>query len=89
MTARMLAWKQPLIQRVRNSSLVERSSANNNRALSILPKLWIVRKDSGRRAFLFQQRRTVMCAVETGKENVGMSNDNPGEKPGHQKTQVS
>ena len=28
-TARMLAWKQPFIQRVRNSSLVERPCAEN------------------------------------------------------------
>ena len=38
----MLAWKQPFIQRVRNSSLVERLGVDNNRALSILPKLWIL-----------------------------------------------
>ena len=29
--ARMLAWKQPFIQRVRNSSLVEESGMDNNR----------------------------------------------------------
>eukprot|EP01023_Acetabularia_acetabulum_P057217 TRINITY_DN665_c0_g1_i3.p1 TRINITY_DN665_c0_g1~~TRINITY_DN665_c0_g1_i3.p1 ORF type:complete len:199 (-),score=0.61 TRINITY_DN665_c0_g1_i3:214-810(-) len=40
LTARMLAWKQPFIQRVRNSSLVERLGVDNNRAQSILPKLW-------------------------------------------------
>ena len=39
-TARMLAWKQPFIQRVRNSSLVEWRGMDNNRALSMLPKLW-------------------------------------------------
>eukprot|EP01023_Acetabularia_acetabulum_P057216 TRINITY_DN665_c0_g1_i2.p1 TRINITY_DN665_c0_g1~~TRINITY_DN665_c0_g1_i2.p1 ORF type:complete len:253 (-),score=1.77 TRINITY_DN665_c0_g1_i2:80-838(-) len=32
LTARMLAWKQPFIQRVRNSSLVERFGMDNNRA---------------------------------------------------------
>ncbi|CUO90010.1 Uncharacterised protein [Segatella copri] len=31
MTARMLAWKQPFIQRVRNSSLVEGPGMDNNR----------------------------------------------------------
>ena len=40
MTARMLAWKQPFIQRVRNSSLVEELGVDNNRVLSILPKPW-------------------------------------------------
>jgi len=39
LTARMLAWKQPFIQRVRNSSLVEPLGADNKRASSILPKL--------------------------------------------------
>ncbi len=40
MTARMLAWKQPFIQRVRNSSLVENSGVDNNRVLSRPPKTW-------------------------------------------------
>ena len=38
MTARMLAWKQPFIQRVRNSSLVEGGGMDNNRVLSCAPK---------------------------------------------------
>ena len=38
MTARMLAWKQPFIQRVRNSSLVERRRADDERALRPPPK---------------------------------------------------
>ena len=44
MTARMLAWKQPFIQRVRNSSLVERLRMDNNRASSVPPKLWIAQQ---------------------------------------------
>ena len=40
MTARMLAWKQPFIQRVRNSSLVEELGVDNNRVLNMLPKPW-------------------------------------------------
>jgi hypothetical protein len=36
----MLARKQPFIQRVRNSSLVERQGIDDNRASSILPKRW-------------------------------------------------
>ena len=39
-TARMLAWKQPFIQRVRNSSLVEELGVDNNRVLKLLPKPW-------------------------------------------------
>ena len=47
----MLAWKQPFIQRVRNSSLVEELGVDNNRVSNTLPKPW----DSlrvGRGAFL-------------------------------------
>ncbi|KWW24026.1 MAG: hypothetical protein F082_2039 [bacterium F082] len=40
MTARMLAWKQPFIQRVRNSSLVEGLGVDNNRVSNPLPKPW-------------------------------------------------
>ena len=38
-TTRMLAQKQPYIQRVRNSSLVERSCAENEPGLNTTPKL--------------------------------------------------
>lgn len=37
----MLAWKQLFIQRVRNSSLVERQGIDNDRALNYPPKTWI------------------------------------------------
>jgi len=33
-----MAWKQPFIQRVRNSSLVEGPRMDNNRVLSQMPK---------------------------------------------------
>ena len=36
----MLAQKQPRIQRVRNSSLAERSRAENTRGLNMPPKPW-------------------------------------------------
>ena len=36
----MLAWKQPFIQRVRNSSLVKELGVDNNRVLNLLPKPW-------------------------------------------------
>jgi hypothetical protein len=45
----MFAWKQQSIQRVRNSSLVERSRAENKRASNRAPKLWT--RKSGRGAF--------------------------------------
>ena len=38
MTARILTWKQPFIQRVRNSSLVEGGGVDYNRVLSCAPK---------------------------------------------------
>ena len=38
-TARMLVWKQPFIQRVRNSSLVEGTCVDNNRVSRQAPKV--------------------------------------------------
>ena len=46
----MLAWKQPFIQRVRNSSLVKELGVDNNRVSSMLPKPWDT-KCIGRGAF--------------------------------------
>ena len=74
---------------MRNSSLVERLGVDDNRALSIIPKLWIRRKAGCRGAFQLQRRCTVRCAGATGKENVGISNDKAGEKPARRKTKVS
>ena len=74
---------------MRNSSLVERSCAENNRALSILPKLWIDLRISGRGAFQCRRSQAVRSGGGTGKENVGMSNDKTGEKPVRRKTKVS
>ena len=82
-TARMLAWKQPFIQRVRNSSLVERPCVDDERASSVPPKPWIGRMTSGRGAFRFRRIRVVRRGGGPGKANVGMSNENPGGKPGH------
>lgn len=90
-TARMLAWKQPFIQRVRNSSLVERPRIDNERASSHVPKPWIVRlKYSGRRAFCTAMK--VNGATRAGacrKANVGISNDKGSEKLPHRKTKGS
>ena len=75
---------------MRNSSLVERQGIDNNRASSMAPKLRITpygvlvgehsKGDEGMPA-----RR----AGALGKANVGISNDNAGEKPAHRKTKVS
>ena len=83
----MLAWKQLFIQRVRNSSLVERQSVDNKRASSISPKFWT--RECGRGAFHMRRSRAVRFGGAYGKANVGISNDNAGEKPAHRKTKVS
>ena len=44
---------------------------------------------SGRGAFQQGRRCIVRYAGLAGKENVGISNDNAGEKPAHRKTKVS
>ena len=72
---------------MRNSSLVERSDVDNKRALSILPKLWV--HMDGRGAFQQHRRFGVSRIGVLGKANVGISNDNAGEKPAHRKTKVS
>ena len=74
---------------MRNSSLVERSCAENNRASSSLPKLWIVIYHSGRGAFQWRRSRTVRYGGVAGKANVGMSNDKTGEIPVRRKTKGS
>ena len=66
---------------MRNSSLVEQLCVDDNRALSILPKLWT--RKSGRGAFQLRRRWIVRSAGASGKENVGISNDKAGEKPAH------
>ena len=87
----MLAWKQLFIQRVRNSSLVERQSSD---------RAWIINgyqayhRSSGHVSVVgehsIQRRSSVVrhCGAY-GKANVGISNDNAGEKPAHRKTKVS
>ncbi len=44
---------------------------------------------SGRGAFYWPRRCTARYAGANRKENVGISNDNAGEKPAHRKTKVS
>ena len=63
---------------------------DNNRALSILPKLWMYSLLYVVGEHCIQRRRcTVRYAGADTKENVGISNDNAGEKPAHRKTKVS
>ena len=63
---------------------------DNKRALSVLPKLWILPYGSLVGEHSIQRRRcVVMHAGADRKANVGMSNDNAGEKPAHRKTKVS
>jgi hypothetical protein len=88
-TARMLAWKQPSIQRVRNSSLVERPCAENNRASSPPPKPWMPSDGHGRGALRQHRRCGASHAGAAAKADVGMSNDNAGGKPARRKTKVS
>ena len=80
----MLAWKQLFIQRVRNSSLVERQSVDNKRDHRSSGHVSVVGEHS------IQRRSSVVrhCGAY-GKANVGISNDNAGEKPAHRKTKVS
>ena len=88
MTARMLAWKQPFIQRVRNSSLVEGLGMDNNRVLNLLP----TPRDAyciGRGAFQVRRRRGTTLAGAPGNANVGISNDKEGEMPSRRKVKVS
>ena len=84
----MLAWKQLFIQRVRNSSLVERSRVDDERASSMAPKtgteITVVGEHSGRR-----RRSSGRNSGASGKENVGMSNDNARWKRAHRKPKVS
>ena len=74
----MLAWKQLFIQRVRNSSLVERQSVDNERASSIPPKFWAPNGAVGEHSIL-RRSRIVRFGGAYGKANVGISNDKAGE----------
>ena len=91
-TARMLAWKQPFIQRVRNSSLVERPCIDNERASSHVPKLWILRlerKVVGEHSASAVKGHGVSYPGACRKANVGISNDKGSEKLPHRKTKGS
>ena len=75
-TTRMLAQKQPLIQRVRNSSLVERLCAENLTGLRYKPKLRLHRKVRGRGALCKRRNSSVSGCGVYRSENAGMSSAN-------------
>ena len=72
----MLAQKQPLIQRVRNSSLVERLCAENSTGLNLSPKLRQCRNALGRGALHTRRNDSVSGRGVYGSENAGMSSAN-------------
>jgi hypothetical protein len=74
---------------VRNSSLVKRSGVDNVRDLNYLPKLWTLIYQSGRGTFYGRRSCVARHGEAHRKANVGISNDNLGEKPGHRKSKVS
>ena len=75
---------------MRNSSLVERQSIDNNRASSIVPKLRIVQQCTvvGEHSNIGEAEGSP-GGGEVRKANVGISNDKAGENPAHRKTKVS
>ena len=71
----MLAQKQPFIQRVRNSSLVERLCADNLTGLNLTPKLrqYLI---LGRGALYTRRNDSVSGRGVYRSENAGMSSAN-------------
>lgn len=78
---------------MRNSSPVEHEGAENNRGLSVIPKLWLLsflREWWRGRGALYTERR--YTATNTGlytSDYAGMSNDQKGENPFRRKPKVS
>ena len=71
----MLAQKQPLIQRVRNSSLVEWLCAENLTGLNHTPKLGM-QIMHGRRALYVRRSLSGSAGGEHTSENAGISSEN-------------
>ena len=63
MTARMLAWKQPFIQRVRNSSLVEGPGMDNLSQSSLLYSLSKLREFFGSLYLRVVLCVSALCAI--------------------------
>ena len=72
----MLAQKQPLIQRVRNSSLVECLCAEDITGLNIKPKLGIAHCAVVEERCVVGRRDTVRSPGRGTSENAGMSSEN-------------
>ena len=77
------------IQRVRNSSLVERRCAEDVRGSSTEPKLWQIACNLGRGAFLSRRSGTGRSRGEVRSENAGMSIEKAGENLAHRKPEGS
>ena len=72
----MLAQKQPLIQRVRNSSLVERLCAENLTGLNLAPKLRQCSNTLGRGASYAGRSQSGSTGGLHTSENAGISSEN-------------
>jgi hypothetical protein len=77
-----------IIERVRNSSLVEWLCAENVPGLKRLPKLWMS-FGHGRGAFLPLRSLFVRTGGELGSENAGMSSEKRSENLLHRKPKGS
>ena len=75
-TTRMLAQKQPLIKRVRNSSLVEWFCAENVTGLSVQPKLRHCSNALGRGASYAGRSQSGSTGGLHTSENAGISSEN-------------
>ncbi len=78
-----------IIERVRNSSLVEWLCAENVTGLNTPPKLWLGSNVRGRGAFQWRGREVGRLPGAIGSENAGMSNEKRGENPLRRKPKVS
>ena len=76
------------IERVRNSSLVERFCAEDVRGSSTEPKLWQGLTALGRGAFLLDRSGTVRIRGLVRRENAGMSSEKTSENLVHRKPKV-
>src|ERR1051326_8433771 len=79
-----------ILERVRNSSLVESDRARTMyRGSSLEPKLRIIRQDGGRGALPVQRSRLVRGGGALGSENAGMSSVRDVSKRPHRMAEVS
>ena len=81
-----------ILERVRNSSLVEESCADNVTGLKLVTEAvasMTIKPSRGRGAFPFRRSYDVNCGGGAGSENAGMSSVNSGENPEHRKPEVS